>query len=390
MSHIQEDEIKYIEAGGTPEIQEMMRQRFGPAVQGGSPARPFVQAWLALPADQFAASCAAFMEEAAAAHRRCKAAHPALPDDLLELVTKGPVFASQPGERPPLTLFRPAQRRRIWAALPAELAALERHLGGSSYAWAEFQFGGLMKNLLSNFWSDAGRSELGPELELEGNADAGMVKALALLGRVEREAKRRAAGQPPQRILRFYNRHSAGGGCSCCGAAAASGDGGDEAAQVPAAAPQAAQAAGSSAAATTPPQQGPEGDPSGWRVGQLKAFLAARGVDCSHCIEKSQLVDLACVQLQGRKAKTAAGAAEAHAAAAAAGSNEGSEAAAGGSAEGASNGGAARCAGCGATQAVGGGKLRRCSGCEVARFCSAECQAKAWPQHRKQCKKASR
>ena len=42
---------------------------------------------------------------------------------------------------------------------------------------------------------------------------------------------------------------------------------------------------------------------------------------------------------------------------------------------------AARCFGCG-TQA----NLKRCAKCHVARFCSAECIARAWPAHKPNCK----
>ena len=42
---------------------------------------------------------------------------------------------------------------------------------------------------------------------------------------------------------------------------------------------------------------------------------------------------------------------------------------------------AASCSGCG-TQA----NLKTCSKCRVARFCSAECIARAWPAHKPNCK----
>ena len=42
---------------------------------------------------------------------------------------------------------------------------------------------------------------------------------------------------------------------------------------------------------------------------------------------------------------------------------------------------AACCLGCGARR-----KLKKCSGCKVARFCGAECCARAWPAHKPNCK----
>ena len=48
-------------------------------------------------------------------------------------------------------------------------------------------------------------------------------------------------------------------------------------------------------------------------------------------------------------------------------------------------GGAVRsCDSCGAV----GVKLRVCSGCRQARYCSQECQARAWPAHRGACRAA--
>eukprot|EP00983_Pelagomonas_calceolata_P076646 1153508-Pelagomonas_calceolata.AAC.1 len=40
------------------------------------------------------------------------------------------------------------------------------------------------------------------------------------------------------------------------------------------------------------------------------------------------------------------------------------------------------CAECGKTD----GGLQRCGGCRVVRYCSAACQRKAWPAHKKECK----
>ena len=42
---------------------------------------------------------------------------------------------------------------------------------------------------------------------------------------------------------------------------------------------------------------------------------------------------------------------------------------------------AAHCSGCGSQQ-----NLKTCSKCRVARFCSAECVARAWPEHKPNCK----
>jgi TPR repeat protein len=43
---------------------------------------------------------------------------------------------------------------------------------------------------------------------------------------------------------------------------------------------------------------------------------------------------------------------------------------------------AACCMGCGATR-----KLKMCTKCKVARFCGAECQRRAWAEHRPHCKR---
>ena len=42
---------------------------------------------------------------------------------------------------------------------------------------------------------------------------------------------------------------------------------------------------------------------------------------------------------------------------------------------------AACCLGCGARR-----KLKKCSKCKVARFCSTECVARAWPAHKPNCR----
>ena len=39
------------------------------------------------------------------------------------------------------------------------------------------------------------------------------------------------------------------------------------------------------------------------------------------------------------------------------------------------------CLGCGARR-----RLKKCSKCQVARFCSTECVARAWPAHKPNCK----
>ena len=44
---------------------------------------------------------------------------------------------------------------------------------------------------------------------------------------------------------------------------------------------------------------------------------------------------------------------------------------------------AACCAGCGATRATH--KLKKCAKCDVARFCGAECQRRAWAEHKPHC-----
>ena len=44
--------------------------------------------------------------------------------------------------------------------------------------------------------------------------------------------------------------------------------------------------------APTPPSDAPGGDPAGWRVAEMKEFLATFNVDTRHCLEKSQLVEL--------------------------------------------------------------------------------------------------
>ncbi|KAF5826344.1 hypothetical protein DUNSADRAFT_3495 [Dunaliella salina] len=44
---------------------------------------------------------------------------------------------------------------------------------------------------------------------------------------------------------------------------------------------------------------------------------------------------------------------------------------------------ASACAECGKAE---GGTLQRCGGCRVVRYCSAACQLKAWPVHKKGCK----
>eukprot|EP00983_Pelagomonas_calceolata_P102701 1158837-Pelagomonas_calceolata.AAC.1 len=43
------------------------------------------------------------------------------------------------------------------------------------------------------------------------------------------------------------------------------------------------------------------------------------------------------------------------------------------------------CAECGMTD----GGLQKCGGCGVVRYCSAACQRKAWPAHKKECKHAA-
>jgi TPR repeat protein len=40
------------------------------------------------------------------------------------------------------------------------------------------------------------------------------------------------------------------------------------------------------------------------------------------------------------------------------------------------------CMGCGATR-----KLKACAKCKVARFCTAECQRRTWPEHKPHCKR---
>ena len=42
---------------------------------------------------------------------------------------------------------------------------------------------------------------------------------------------------------------------------------------------------------------------------------------------------------------------------------------------------AVRCLGCGSQT-----NLKKCAKCHVARFCSAECIARAWPAHKPHCK----
>jgi hypothetical protein len=66
-----------------------------------------------------------------------------------------------------------------------------------------------------------------------------------------------------------------------------------------------ASAAGAAVAAEALPL----GDPSGWRVGQLKRVPADAGVDCSHCIEKDQLVELCSGVLAGPASGSGAAAA---------------------------------------------------------------------------------
>ncbi len=43
-----------------------------------------------------------------------------------------------------------------------------------------------------------------------------------------------------------------------------------------------------------------------------------------------------------------------------------------------------QCANCGATSG-GGVKLRKCAGCRRVRYCSQECQAQHWAQHKLVC-----
>jgi hypothetical protein len=129
----------------------------------------------------------------------------------------------------------------------------------------------------------------------------------------------------------------------------------------------------------------PEGDPSGWRVGQLKRMLAEAGVDCSHCIEKVQLVEL-CRDLLVGSGPGAAAAAPATTGQARAAS---SSSVASGQTNG--SGGAAAagksCAKCGAERRPDGGKLRVCTGCLRAHYCSSECQKGHWREHKAVCKK---
>lgn len=123
-------------------------------------------------------------------------------------------------------------------------------------------------------------------------------------------------------------------------------------------------------------------------VRELKAQLAAAGIDSSGCTEKAELVELLLQQqgasLTGQQQQnggsTAAGEEAAPAVAAA------TEAAAAAAAEQVLP---KRCAGCGAASGPAGQKLRRCSGCRAVHFCSEQCQRVAWPEHRAACRAAA-
>lgn len=208
---------------------------------------------------------------------------------------------------------------------------------------------------------------------------SGPFAGLGLMKVLEEHMK--AGTRPPPRIT-LQDGSSSGGseegqrarGCPCCGQTPG-GAGGSG--------PSSASAVAAQQAQQAPP---PEGPPSGWRVAQLRAFLAARGVESRHCIEKSQLVELAVAELAPGSA--AAAPAEEEAAA----PEEGAPAAAPLAEAGAGAAGAAgaaplrQCAECGATRSTQGTKLLKCSGCRVVYYCSTDCQGKAWPQHRRACR----
>jgi hypothetical protein len=126
----------------------------------------------------------------------------------------------------------------------------------------------------------------------------------------------------------------------------------------------------------------PPGNPSVWRVPQLKAFLTAAGVDHRTCIEKGQLEDL-CRQLlqrSGSADKTANSPDPVPAAA---------PAAAVADAVLPTPQRATRiCACCSGAQGEDGNKLRRCGACPVGQkvfYCSVVCQRQHWPQHQAVC-----
>lgn len=161
------------------------------------------------------------------------------------------------------------------------------------------------------------------------------------------------------------------GGCTCCGSRQGGGN----------ASGAAAGGAGAAAAAAAA-EQPPPGDPAGWRVSQLKAFLSSKGVDHKHCLEKGQLADLRREQLDSDQ-QTAA-----EPAAAPAPSSGAAADAASPPADAPHPRPVKACAECGAAAGQPGVRLRRCAGCPrqaAPHYCGEQCQTRAWPRHKREC-----
>ena len=120
-------------------------------------------------------------------------------------------------------------------------------------------------------------------------------------------------------------------------------------------------------------------------VRELKAHLAAAGIDSSGCAEKGELIDLLLANQQRQDGGGSSGN----------GGRSGSSAEqlrrdAGGAAAGAAQEQrpTKQCLFCGATSVPDGRKLKLCAGCRAVHFCSVDCQRAAWPGHRQACQAA--
>lgn len=110
----------------------LLAQTYGPAVTNSGTALAYLDRWLALPAEQFAASVAALLREAGASYR---ALQPRMPEALRrelaaqnDLMTVAGIVTRDLGTQ----LLNSRQRQAVFGD---SIEQLERHLGGSSYAY---------------------------------------------------------------------------------------------------------------------------------------------------------------------------------------------------------------------------------------------------------------
>ncbi|KAI7844676.1 hypothetical protein COHA_001765 [Chlorella ohadii] len=114
-------------------------------------------------------------------------------------------------------------------------------------------------------------------------------------------------------------------------------------------------------------------------VRELKARLAAAGIDSSGCAEKRELVDLL-LQSSGGSGGGGGGRGQRQAA--------GDPANAAGAVQQRARH-SKQCLQCGASCGPEGRKLKLCAGCRLVHFCSVDCQRAAWPGHREACQAAA-